>query len=179
MKFSRVAVMMALAFAAQACAQVKNESGAYVWYDGGRPRPLQMDRSLLADFGSQGEAGQQPVVRGNGVRILRQQEQEQAAARALAGGKTSPVFRDSEGGAMRALPGNVIVRLDPAWTEPQLAAWLKENGLVELRRLPMGRNILVVSSPPGLPALALANRLQESGKVVSAQPEWWEQRSAR
>lgn len=177
MQCSRMITMMALAFATQACAQGKSESGAYIWYDGGKPRSLQLDRSLLADFSSQAEAGQQPVVRSNGIRIWRQQEQ--AATRALVGGKTSPVFRDSEGGTMRALPGNVIVRLDPSWTEPQLAAWLKENSLTELRRLPIGRNILVVFSPPGLPALDLANRLQESGKVVSAQPEWWEQRSAR
>jgi hypothetical protein len=89
------------------------------------------------------------------------------------------VFRDSEGGAMRALPGNVIVRLDPAWNASQVRDWLSASGLTELRRLPIGGNVLIVASPPGLAALELANRLQLSGKVVSAQPEWWEQRSPR
>lgn len=80
---------------------------------------------------------------------------------------------------MRALPGNVIVRLDPSWSGQQVADWLRENRLSEVRRLPMGGNVLVLSSPPGLAALELANRLQQSGQVVSAQPEWWEQRSTR
>jgi hypothetical protein len=170
-------VMIVAAAAAQACAQVKVNSDAYVWYDGGKPRQVQVDRSLVAEFGGRDDAGAEPVARANGVRIWRQQDQ--AATRAVAEGKSSPVFRDSEGGVMRALPGNVIVRLDPSWSDEQVAAWLTQNGLTELRRLPIGRNVLVLSAPPGLAALELANRLQQSGKVVSAQPEWWEQRSTR
>ncbi|RYE74722.1 MAG: hypothetical protein EOO80_16670 [Oxalobacteraceae bacterium] len=80
---------------------------------------------------------------------------------------------------MRALPGNVIVRLDPTWNAAQVDDWLAGNGLTGLRHLPIGGNVLVVASPPGLAALELANRLQLSGKVVSAQPDWWEQRSPR
>jgi hypothetical protein len=170
-------IVIVAAAAAQACAQVKNTSDAYVWYDGGKPRQVQVDRSLVAEFGGRDDAGTEPVTRADGVRIWRQQDQ--AATRAAAEGKSSPVFRDSGGGVMRALPGNVIVRLDPSWSDEQVAAWLTQNGLTELRRLPIGRNVLVLSSPPGLPALELANRLQQSGKVVSAQPEWWEQRSTR
>ena len=171
------AIMIVAATAAQACAQVKDNAGAYVWYDGGRPRQVQVDKSLVAEFGGRDEAGSEPVARGNGVRVWRQQDQ--AASRAVATGKSSPVFRDSEGGAMRALPGNVIVRLDPSWSDERVAAWLAQNGLTEIRRLPIGRNVLVLASPPGLAALELANRLQQSGQVVSAQPEWWEQRSTR
>lgn len=177
MKPSRYAAILALAFATQACAQVKTSGGNYVWYDGGKPRTLQMDSALVAEFGERAESGADPVVRGNGVRIWRQQDQ--AATRAVAGGASSPVFRDSEGGAMRALPGNVIVRLDPSWSTRQVADWLAQNRLSEVRRLPIGPNVLVLAAPPGLPALELANRLQQSGQVVSAQPEWWEQRSTR
>ena len=178
MKLSRYAAILALAaFATQACAQVKAAPGNYVWYDGGKPRQLQLDSTVVAEFGDRAEAGGEPVMRGNGVRIWRQQDQ--AATRAAAGGAASPVFRDSQGGAMRALPGNVIVRLDPSWSEQQVADWLRENRLSEVRRLPIGGNVLVLSSPPGLAALELANRLQQSGQVVSAQPEWWEQRSTR
>ena len=178
MKLSRHAAILALAaFATQACAQVKAAPGNYVWYDGGKPRQLQLDSTVTAEFGDRAEAGGEPVLRGNGVRIWRQQDQ--AATRAAAGGAASPVFRDSEGGAIRALPGNVIVRLDQSWNAQQVADWLKENRLSEVRRLPIGGNVLVLSSPPGLASLELANRLQQSGQVVSAQPEWWEQRSTR
>ncbi|MBV0881765.1 hypothetical protein KTQ42_21025 [Noviherbaspirillum sp. L7-7A] len=178
MKLSRYVTILALAaFATQACAQVKAAPGNYVWYDGGKPRQLQLDSTVVAEFGDRAEAGGEPLMRGNGVRIWRQQDQ--AATRAAAGGAASPVFRDSQGSAMRALPGNVIVRLDPSWSGQQVDDWLRENRLSEVRRLPIGGNVLVLSSPPGLAALELANRLQQSGQVLSAQPEWWEQRSTR
>ena len=180
MKFSpAIAIAVLLASATSACAQtpVKPASGAYVWYDGGKAREVQIDDALVADFDGKSEPTATPVLRSNGVRIWRRQDA--AATRAVAAGKTSPVFRDSASGPMRALPGNVIVRLDPAWDAARIREWLAASGLTELRRLPIGGNVLVVASPPGLPALELANRLQLSGAVVSAQPEWWEQRSPR
>jgi hypothetical protein len=177
--FPAIAIVVLVASTTQACAQAptKAPSGDYIWYDGGKPRALHRDDGLVAEFDSKAELVGKPVLRSNGVRIWHRQED--AATRATASGKTSPVFRDSEGGAMRALPGNVIVRLDPAWNAAQVNDWLAGNGLTGLRRLPIGGNVLVVASPPGLAALELANRLQLSGKVVSAQPDWWEQRSPR
>jgi hypothetical protein len=177
--FPAIAVAILAASMTQACAQAptKETSGPHVWYDGGKPRAVQLDEALVAEFDSKSEPTATPVLRSNGVRVWRREDD--AATRAVATGNTSPVFRDSEGGAMRALPGNVIVRLDPAWNDGQVDAWLAANRLSALRRLPIGGNVLVVASPPGLAALELANRLQLSGKVVSAQPEWWEQRSPR
>jgi hypothetical protein len=177
--FPVIAAAMLVASTTQACAQTPAKAGAggYVWYDGGKPREVQLDAALVAEFDGASEPAAVPVLRSNGVRIWRRQDD--AATRAMATAKTSPVFRDSEGGAMRALPGNVIVRLDPAWNASQVRDWLSASGLTELRRLPIGGNVLIVASPPGQAALELANRLQLSGKVVSAQPEWWEQRSPR
>lgn len=179
--FPAIAAAIVVASATQACAQAPAKAGAgpggYVWYDGGKPREAQLDEALIAEFDGRSETAATPVLRSSGVRIWRQQDD--AATRAVATGKASPVFRDSEGGAMRALPGNVIVRLDPGWNASQVRDWLAASGLTELRRLPIGGNVLVVASPPGLASLELANRLQLSGKVISAQPEWWEQRSPR
>jgi hypothetical protein len=177
--FPTVAIAILATAMTQACAQApaKETSGAYVWYDGGKPRAVRLDQALVAEFDGKSEPAATPVLRSNGVRVWRQQDE--AATRAVAAGKTSPVFRDSEGGAMRALPGNIIVRLDPAWNAAQVDGWLAANGLTGLRRLAIGGNVLVVASPPGLAALELANRLQLSGKVIAAQPEWWEQRSPR
>jgi hypothetical protein len=172
-----IATVILLLSTVQACAQAPAKAGGFVWYDGGKAREVQLDDGLVAEFDGKSEPAAAPVLRSNGVRIWRRQDD--AATRAAAAGKTSPVFRDSEGGAMRALPGNVIVRLDPAWDEARVRDWLTSNGLTGLRRLPIGANVLVVASPPGLAALDLANRLQLSGAVVSAQPEWWEQRSPR
>ena len=127
--FPAIAAAILVTSTTQACAQspVKAPSGVYVWYDSGKPREAQLDDALVAEFDSKSEPSATPVLRSNGVRIWRQQEE--AATRAVATGKTSPVFRDSEGGAMRALPGNVIVRLDPAWSAAQVDDWLAGNGL--------------------------------------------------
>ena len=138
------AVAILVASTTQACAQtpVKAPSGGYVWYDGGKLRQVKLDDELVAEFDGKSEPAAIPVLRSNGVQIWRQQDE--AATRAVATSKTSPVFRDSEGGAIRALPGNVIVRLDPAWSAAQISAWLAGNGLTELRRLPIGGNVLIV-----------------------------------
>lgn len=154
-----------------AMAQEKADRDTYIWYDGGKPRKVWLDPSLVAEFGKRPESMSQPEARYNGVRIWRQDDQ--ATSRALSSGHASPVLRDGPGGQIRALPGNVIVKLDPQWTEPQISSWLSANGLTELRRLSIGKNVLVIESAPGLASLELANRLQESETVISAQPNWW------
>lgn len=158
-------------------AQDKSSAESYTWYEGGKPKRVWLDKSLVAEFGNRTETGSTPAVKANGVRIWRQDDA--AAARAARQGKVSPVLRDTRGGPMRALPGNVIVQLNPNWDNREVSAWLSANGLTEVSRLPIGKNAIVVSSPPGLASLELANRLQESGSVVSAQPNWWEEKTHR
>jgi hypothetical protein len=169
----KILLLSAVAAMQLGCAMAQEKTGpdSYIWYDGGKPKRVWMDSSVVAEFGKRAESASEPAARFNGVRIWRQEGQ--AASRALATGDASPVLRDSPGGPIRALPGNIIVGLDPAWTGPQISSWLSAHGLTELRRLSIGTNVLVIASPPGLPSLELANRLQESGTVVFAQPNWW------
>ncbi|GAB3546630.1 hypothetical protein GCM10027343_24700 [Noviherbaspirillum agri] len=176
MKLKSYAALMAVAVAGAAMAQDKNGADTYIWYDGGKPKRVVVDRSLVAEFGSRAETGATPVVKNGQVRVWRK---EDAAVTRAAGEKTSPVLRDGPGGRMRALPGNIIVRLDPNWSSAQVDAWLASQGLTKIGQLPMANNLLVLSSPPGLASLELANRLQQSGMVISAQPDWWQQMERR
>lgn len=160
-----------------AAAQDKNTPESYIWYDGGKPKRVWLDSSVVAEFGNRTEDKSAQAGKSEAVRIRRLDDP--AAARGVAQGQVSPVLRDGAAGRMRALPGNVIVRLDPAWSSAQVDVWLASSGLVKVRQLPIGKNVLVISSPPGLASLELANRLQESGTVVSAQPDWWEQMERR
>lgn len=57
-------------------------------------------------------------------------------------------------GNERALPGSVVVRLNPNWSNAQVQSWLADQGVKVVDRLPIGNNVLVLFSPPGLPALA-------------------------
>lgn len=177
MKLISIAGFFLAALAGAAAAQDKNDSETYIWYDGGKPRRVWLDTSVVAAFGTRAESTSASGGKTDRVQILRQDDA--AAARAAGQGQVSPVLREGAAGRMRALPGNIIVRLAPGWSSAQVDAWLAANGLVKIRQLPIGNNVLVISSPPGLASLELANRLQESGTVVSAQPEWWEQMERR
>lgn len=151
-------------------ANASNKDGAYTWYDGGVPRTVWIDKSHVAEL-PDNNAGPR-----EGIRIVPADEARSRDATERS--NTVPVFRDGPtGGRIRTIPGNIIVQLNPEWNAAQVAQWLRANALTEVHR--MSNNFLVIASPPGLPSLELANRLQESGTVVYAQPDWWEQTRRR
>jgi hypothetical protein len=97
-----------------------------------------------------------------------------AVSKASAAVGTSPVFYENAGGQgrRRALPGNVIAEFDVGLDRAAVERWAESAGLKLLRKLNFG-NFYVIESPSGLASLELANRLQASGEVKSAQPDWW------
>lgn len=153
------------------------------WYDRGVRRPLHVDRELVADFAGQAPRsgpGARPTEPSTGAgragrqaSPLRQRDSVEKSTDTLPAG-ASPVFRDA-GGAPRALPGGVIVRLRD--TDLQRARErLVAAGLKPVRANdPEGRTWLVESAP-GLPALELANRLHETGEFEWVEPNWWRPR---
>ena len=163
--------MFALCCGASAYAQEKTDK-PLVWYDNGYPREVWIDPDLVVEFNTANASHNRAMPTAPAARILRRSEIE--GRRASAAGRTSPVLRDTPGGAIRALPGNVLLQLDPRWTAAQVSSWLSAQGLSEVARLPIASNVVVVHSPPGLAALELANRLQETGEVRWAQPDWWQ-----
>jgi hypothetical protein len=193
-----LSLLGALALAPVACAQdtpSKGRQGAalatsYTWYDGSGEHTAWLNPALLAEFGapSQGESAvkraspaavAEPGSRGI-VHIWRFDgdgaEQALRQARAVnPAGKYSPVFSDGaeDGGRKRALPGGVIVYFKPDWTESQIGAWTASQGLSIASKLEIGPNIYVLQTAPGFAALETANRIHQSGAVVSAEPNWW------
>ncbi|HEY5649161.1 MAG TPA: hypothetical protein VIU33_06650, partial [Nitrospiria bacterium] len=85
----------------------------------------------------------------------------------------------TSGGRKRALPGNIIVYLDPAWDSPAVRQWVSERNLEIIQKLEIGPNIFVLKTGPGLEALELANTLYLTGEVVAAMPNWWKEVSTR
>ena len=69
-----IAAAMLVVMTTQACTQspIKAPSGGYVWYDGGKPRQVQLDEALVAEFDGKAEPAATPVLRSNGVPIWRQ-----------------------------------------------------------------------------------------------------------
>lgn len=80
---------------------------------------------------------------------------------------------------MRLLPGNVIVDLDPTWSQEEVQAWATRHQVEVLAKLPIGENMVVVKTAPGLAALELANQLYRSGEVRAAFPDWWTEKTLK
>jgi len=170
------------------------EAGAlatsYTWYDGDGQHTVWLNPALLAEFGALRQresavkrahpaAVAEPGSRGH-AHIWRLDgdgaEQVLRQARAVnPAGKYSPVFSDgpADGARKRALPGGAIVYFKPEWTESQISAWTASQGLSIARKLEIGPNIYVLKTAPGFAALETANRIHQSGVVVSAEPNWW------
>jgi hypothetical protein len=133
------------------------------WHDGGVRRPLTADAALEADFTPR--TGKDAVVlRPVGV-----------TGKSAAAG-VSPVLRDETGRA-RALPGGVLVVLREPLDEASARRALVQAGAVPLRALT--DTLWLVEGPTGLGSLELANRLHDSGRFASAQPNWWVQRTLK
>jgi len=163
---------------------------SYSWHDGEREQTVWLNPALVAEFSTLPEAESavkrahpaasvEPGSRGF-ARIWRvgapaAEEVLREASTAIPVGKYSPVFSDGavDGARKRALPGNIIVKFKPDWTESRISAWTSAQGLPIAGKLEIGLKIYVLRTDPGLVALEIANRIHHSGEVVSAQPNWW------
>jgi hypothetical protein len=168
-------------------------SQSLVWYNGNREQKIWLNPQIVAEFNpsEQGTAAARSadanakmlsMKRSQGVvRLWQMNNAGDAAVRSLATSNTaskySPVFHDgpTSSGAMRALPGNIIVYLNPTWDAATVANWIKSRKLEVVKKLEIGPNIYVIKTAPGLDALKTANVLYLSGEVVAAFPDWWKE----
>jgi len=133
------------------------------WHDGGVRRPLTVDAALEADFTPR-TGKDAAVLRPAGL-----------TGKSAAAG-VSPVLRVDAGRA-RALPGGVLVVLRAPLDEASARLALVHAGAVPVRALT--DTLWLVEGPTGLGSLELANRLHDSGRFASAQPNWWVQRTLK
>jgi hypothetical protein len=166
---------------------------SYVWYDGDQERQVWLNPQVVAEF-SPDNKGQSSVKSVHPSAEVLQTKLNQGAVRlwklnatsdsvignlktAQPQGKYSAVFHDGQGvnSRMRALPGNIIVYLDPLWNEPAVNNWLALHKLEVVRKLEIGPNIYLIKTGPGMEALDTANALYRSGEVKAAFPDWWQE----
>ena len=161
----------------------------FTWVEEGKVRKVWLNPNLIAEFNP--AAG--PSAPGTGVRQAKELSGSGPTIRFWAldaatplevgmsmmksahpTGAFSPVFHANPGGgAKMALPGNVIVFLDPDWSPGQASAWAQANGLTVVSQLGFGKNLFLIASPPGLETLAAANAISALEGVVQAVPNWW------
>jgi len=169
----------------------------YTWYDGAQAQTIWLNPNVIAEFDPSTQSSQMtkavdakaqmlPLKQSQrGIRLWQVQTPANMVVRGLSvsnpSGKYSPVFHDStsNSGAMRALPGNIIVYLDPKWDAATTSNWIAAHKLELVKKLEFGSNIFVFKTAPGLDALNIANALYQSGEVVAAFPDWWKESFTR
>ena len=169
---------------------------SYVWYDGDREQQVWLNPQVVAEFNPspEGESAMQGVSssarivstqhKQAGIRLWRLDNTATAIhniATNYPQGKYSAVMHDAptSTGRMRALPGNIIVYLNPQWDAAAVSNWLKTRKLEIVKKLEIGPNIYVIKTSPGMEALTTANTLYRSGEVKAAFPDWWQEVSPR
>ena len=156
------------------------------YFDGTNQRTITLDPKWVAvitpppqQSSANGQAAPR-VASGAAAPLVVLQPSSQPMARTT-GTQTSPVYREgnSPAGRLMALPGGVLVKLAPEWTDAQVRAWMDVKGLTVRQRMNIAGHWYVVESPAGNASLELANALQQSGEVLSASPNWWKQTTTR
>ena len=139
---------------------------AYRWRDGDHTYEVWLDRSVAM------------VPDRDGFRFADRAGGVAGGAGAASGGY--PAFR-SAAGALMALPGGVILVLDPAWDAAAVERFLERNGIADAERTVFDfvPNGFVIATEPGFAALHLANDLAAREGVEIATPNWLIQRVLR
>ena len=164
----------------------QSQGESVVWYERGVAKTAVVDSSMVAEF----DRGETLELQTKAVRlkdlstpsVTVWQVESGSSLTAIKTAKSintkgvySPVLRDING-QLRALPGGVIVRLNPDLTPEAAGQWFAERNMTVTRRLEIGKNTFVIASESGMASLELANSLQGVDGVVWAQPEWWQKR---
>ncbi|MCE9595644.1 MAG: hypothetical protein K8S98_15760 [Planctomycetes bacterium] len=168
---------------------------AYTYFDGAKRRTVYLSPELVAEF-APSDAGRDAVLAANDgyaerwvaeptARVWRvgRRPDADAFARGLSNDTShfSAVLHEGPSSElpMLALPGGVVASFRADWTRAEIDRWLATRGLAVERELVPGSNTFLVPTEPGLPALELANRLHDSGELISCTPNWWRRASVR
>ncbi|EHQ07891.1 S8 family serine peptidase [Leptonema illini] len=195
-----ILLLTALSVVALKCSSVMAKPGEttaealpYVYYDGDTQRTIYLRPDLLAEFGdskavTKADPSASPLKNQGMAVIYRVSDsgvktkiRQGTFSRSINGAVVSEVFSSSPGGgALSALPGNIIIQFKDDQTRTQINAFLQARSLPVVRTMQIGvSEFYVVKSTPGIASLETANQLRLLPEVKSAQPDWWREVSRR
>lgn len=119
----------------------------FIWHDGDRETPVWQDTLLVVS----------DVIPGVGW-----------------GDPSGPVFW-SESNQLMALPGGVVLMLDPTWDAAAVDTFMRSNAMDprDAKAFEGLINSFKVETDPGFPSLRLANSLAGQSGVIVSSPNWW------
>ncbi|MDE0493733.1 MAG: hypothetical protein OXH54_07350 [Acidimicrobiaceae bacterium] len=134
----------------------------YMWHDGDRVLEVVLQSDLV-------------VPPGEVITSTRD------IARRSASPGGDPVFRDATGGALMALPGGVLLVLDPQWSPKKVTEFFAGNAISKsaVSELEYATNGFFIDTDAGLESLNLANRLAVLDGVELSSPNWWRETASR
>ena len=156
------------------------------WHDGPKRQDIWMTNSLVADFsnraGTKAATERTLIKEHKGARIWKLASN--ASTKSVNNNNNlSPVFRaQPNNGALQALPGGVVVILNPTLEASTVEEWLDENDLTIEKNLTLSKYAFLIQTAPGIESLELANQLienDEEGIVLNSSPNWWSERHTR
>ncbi len=145
----------------------------YTWRDGDRTIQVWFDPKLAVQSDGDNLSRENIVASvGDDAKVGR------ASASALHGG--GPVFW-SNSGELMALPGGVVIVLDPSWAADEVHSFFERNGVDATRvsELDFVANGFYIDTEPGFASLDLANALAAQPGVELSSPDWWIERVAK
>lgn len=142
---------------------------SYTWHDGDRALEVRLQPDVVLLDGDVVSRDDWAEVGGNAENAAAQSEDSAAGT-----GEVLPLYRSDEGGLM-ALPGGVVLVLDPDWDDAAVASFLGRNGIAADRTTALDyvTNGFFVETEPGLASLDLANSLVAQSGVELSSPNWW------
>jgi len=171
------------------------------YYSGGEKRKLWLSKELVAEF-EPADSGRDAVLRADPAAVEVEQAQtvvrirrvrapsdtdEFARGASSASARLSPVLHEGPSPAtpMGALPGGVVATFPKDWDLALVRAWVAnldgqmEPTAVEWWRVRMeteiapATNMFLLTTPPGLESVRIANELHETGELVEVTPSSW------
>ena len=139
----------------------------YTWEDGDTTRRVVLQDELVVQETAANTVDDVVVVEGVGDSIVQRQPKHDQNAR--------PVFRSESGGGLMALPGGVLLALDPEWDQARVDSFFSENDISNDRTsvLSFIENGFLLETEPGFPSLYMANELALKDGVIISSPNWW------
>ncbi|MCS7205907.1 MAG: hypothetical protein NZ853_09425 [Leptospiraceae bacterium] len=173
---------------AQNPSKVKEERSQreFIYYDGNTPKRVFLQEDLIAEiegsnYASRFRASIKEEKNYGKIKIykiknpkIQQNIRSGGYTKSLSKQyKLSEVFR-GEGGSLMFLPGGVIVRFKEGIDESTIQEFFKNKNLSVKRVQTINeRNYYLVSTPPGLASLEIANQLSTEPIIDYSTPDWW------
>ena len=146
----------------------------YIWQDGEYTISLWEAENLVMERNDADEQSEQSsaiapedvIAVNDNLRVVKKQSWHQF------GDDVFPVLVTANG-EWKALPGGVLVVLDPKMGQANIDAFFAKMELTQISKMDFTKNAYLIETEPGIIVLELSNKLAGMEEVKLSSPNWW------